>query len=553
MTTLNSTFGELAILDRAALYIPHALYSLQLAPDVVSSVLLVASAVALITLGSYSTVCQPKTAQDPCDDTSSPLWDVTDRDDCPLYFTLAEQAAECNADLIGAKTALLLAAGAAGALYTLDYILRHYDISGIRAINFYFAAMIVPCGTITFLWMLGVALRSVGYALGLPRNLGYFFPRFRLSLSSEDRLPIGFVEPFDERKLGLNERTVHHYEWWMRKHNGVQVLRPIPAPQKRIVLMLVADSRFPLALAAALLLLVVFYCHNPQLSADYHLPRPNWLVNNAVATVFALCGCRQIRAPSFSVATLLLVALFAYDVYFVFATPMMEAVAVGAEFPIKLVFPHAPASVKTVADMFNMPYHQLAVARSILGLGDIVVPCVYTSLCLRLDYSLFYARNPQPFHRLRSIGVPVYFCTAVISYAVALATTVTVSQVYGRGQPALLYIVPALLLGVSLVGVIRGEWGEISAYCEHIATYDKALERAEQSAAEASDIPVRVSLQADAVYVFDDDETDDTYVIESDDGDDTDEDLEPLEDALLGAIDLLDEIDLLLFDQRRSG
>lgn len=552
MTTLNSTFAELAPLDRAALYLPHVIYLLRVRPDVVCSGLLVATAVALLIAGSYSTVCQPKSAKDPCDDTSSPLWDSTDRDDCPLYITLADQAAECNADVIGAKTAVLLAAGAAGALYGLDYVLRHFDISALRAINYYFVAMVIPCGTITFQWALGVLLRRVGYGLGLRNNLGFFFPRFRLSVSPEDRLPVGIVEPFDERKLDLNLRTVHHYEQWMWEHNGVKVLRPLPVATRRVKFALVGDLRFPLALAAALVLLAVYYCYNPQLAPGYALPRLNWLVNNAVAAVFALCGCRQLRVASFGVAALLLGALFVYDIYFVFATPMMEAVAVGVEFPLKLVFPHAPETIVAGPDMWRQPFHQLALNRSILGLGDIVIPCVFTSLCLRFDYAQYYARNPQPFHRLRSIGVPVYFCAAVVCYTVALGVTVTVSQVYGRGQPALLYIVPAVLAGVGLVAAARGEVGAISAFSEEIVAYEPAVGAAGEPAAEGSTADC---LQDGAVYVFDGDETDDTYVIEddTDEGDDTDEDREPFDDERFAPMALSDEIDLLLFDQRHDA
>lgn len=550
MTTQNTTFAQLSSLDQVALYLPHVIYLLRLSPDVLSSAILVLSAVALLTAGSYSTVCQPRTAKDPCDDKKSPLWDVTDRDDCPLYFTLADQAAECNSDVIGAKSVILLVAGAAGALYALDYVLRMYGISALRSINYYLVAMVIPCGTVTFQWGLGVVLRAVGHRLGLKHNLGYFFPRFQFSVSAEDRLPVGWIEPFDERKLGLDPRTVEHYKQWMLRHNGVKVLRPLRVDSRHQQIALVTDFRFPLAFFAAVLLLAVYYHHHPQLSGNYAVPQVNWLVNNAVASVFALCGCRQIRAPTFSVAVLLLGALFVYDVYFVFATPMMEAVAMGVELPLKLVFPNAPATVFSAESVWNQPYHRLLLPRSLLGLGDIVVPCVFSSLCLRFDYSQFYAKNaPLSFHRLRSIGVPVYFCTAVACYTLALVVTVTASHVWGRGQPALLYIVPAMFAGVGAVAAFRREIQDVSAYSEIMVAYQKPDTCAGEPVAEGSDTATAVYVQAETVYVFDDDETDDTYVIEED----TDEDEEPFEDDPYDDEDLSDEIDLLLLDQRHDA
>lgn len=547
MTTLNSTFAQLSPLDQAALYLPQVIYQLNLNANVLSSALLVLSAVALVTAGSYATVCQPKTAKDPCDDKNSPLWDVTDRDNCPLYFTLADQAQECNSDLMGAKTVILLVAGATAMMYGLNYILQHYDISVLRVVDYYLVVMVIPTATMSLQWVLGVLLRRVAYLLGLTNNLAYFFPRFRIAVSSEDSLPAGLIEPFDERKLGLDPRTVEHYERWMFQNNSVQVLRALAVPGRKQKVALVADARLPLALAAALVLLAVYYTHNPQLASNYNLPRINWIVNNAVAGVFAFCGCRQLRATSFAIAALLLSALFVYDVYFVFATPMMEAVAMGTELPLKLVFPQSPHTIVSLSDMWTVPYHQLVLGRSILGLGDIVIPCVFISLCLRFDYSQFYKKQPLAFHHLRSIGVPVYFCTAIASYTSALVASVIASQLSGRGQPALLYIVPALFTGVWAVAATRGEIHDLSAFSEVILEYPKAGS-AGKPVAEASGAAIRDGVQDATVYVFDDDETDDTYVIEEE----TDEDEEPFEDEPFDE-DLSDEIDLLLLDQRHAA
>jgi len=69
---------------------------------------------------------------------------------------------------------------------------------------------------------------------------------------------------------------------------------------------------------------------------------------------------------------MLLVLLFFYDIFFVFGTDVMLTVAKGIDAPIKLQFPK--------------DYSEEKPKYSILGLGDIVIPGVFVSLCLRFDF-----------------------------------------------------------------------------------------------------------------------------------------------------------------------
>jgi len=69
---------------------------------------------------------------------------------------------------------------------------------------------------------------------------------------------------------------------------------------------------------------------------------------------------------------MLLILLFFYDIFFVFGTDVMLTVAKGIDAPIKLQFPK-DFSGKTSK-------------YAILGLGDIVIPGVFVSLCLRYDF-----------------------------------------------------------------------------------------------------------------------------------------------------------------------
>ena len=70
---------------------------------------------------------------------------------------------------------------------------------------------------------------------------------------------------------------------------------------------------------------------------------------------------------------MLLILLFFYDIFFVFGTDVMLTVAKGIDAPIKLLFPKV---AKAEGDS----------KFSLLGLGDIVIPGIFVSLCLRFDF-----------------------------------------------------------------------------------------------------------------------------------------------------------------------
>ena len=75
---------------------------------------------------------------------------------------------------------------------------------------------------------------------------------------------------------------------------------------------------------------------------------------------------------NFRNGTTLLILLFFYDIFFVFGTDVMVTVAKSIDAPIKLKFPK---------DLLADPPKY-----SILGLGDIVLPGVFISMCLRFDF-----------------------------------------------------------------------------------------------------------------------------------------------------------------------
>ena len=85
---------------------------------------------------------------------------------------------------------------------------------------------------------------------------------------------------------------------------------------------------------------------------------------------------------NFKIGVGLLVGLFFYDIFWVFGTDVMFTVAKNIDGPIKLLFPKTLPVVNT-SDL------------SLLGLGDIVIPGIFISLCLRFDFVNAFTKDTK--------------------------------------------------------------------------------------------------------------------------------------------------------------
>ncbi|TNJ30341.1 Signal peptide peptidase [Giardia muris] len=158
----------------------------------------------------------------------------------------------------------------------------------------------------------------------------------------------------------------------------------------------------------------------------------NWLISNILAAVVALHLMLYIRFTSLGYSSILLMAFFVYDVFFVFYTPVMTTVATSINIPIKLVWPRSLTNFTLLGSAQEKDRY------SFLGLGDIVIPGLYLTLLVRMEETLKIA--PE------SLSRP--FCVArrgLFAYGLALVTTVSSLLFMKVAQPALLYIVPAIL------------------------------------------------------------------------------------------------------------
>ncbi|XP_058785112.1 signal peptide peptidase-like [Vicia villosa] len=164
--------------------------------------------------------------------------------------------------------------------------------------------------------------------------------------------------------------------------------------------------------------------------------RKHWLANNILGLAFCIQGIEMLSLGSFKTGAILLAGLFVYDIFWVFFTPVMVSVAKSFDAPIKLLFP--------TADLIR-PF-------SMLGLGDIVIPGIFVALALRFDVS-----RGKP---------PQYFKSAFLGYTFGVVLTIVVMNWFQAAQPALLYIVPAVIGFLAAHCIWNGEVKQLLEFDE---------------------------------------------------------------------------------------
>ncbi|XP_036307613.1 signal peptide peptidase-like 2C isoform X2 [Pipistrellus kuhlii] len=173
-----------------------------------------------------------------------------------------------------------------------------------------------------------------------------------------------------------------------------------------------------------------------------------WLLQDALGIAYCLFVLQRVRLPKLKNCTFFLLALLAFDVFFVFITPLftrtgesiMVEVASGPtdslsheRLPMVLKVPQLSFSALTLCDQHF----------TILGFGDIVVPGFLVAYCHRFDVQM-HSRQ-------------VYFVACTVAYAVGLLVTFAAMVLTQMGQPALLYLVSSTLLTSLAVATCRQE------------------------------------------------------------------------------------------------
>lgn len=259
-------------------------------------------------------------------------------------------------------------------------------------------------------------------------------------------------------------------------------------------------------------------------TADLAAHHGNFTLSNAIACLLAADILQLVGVSSFRVAAVLLFGLLAYDVFWVFGSPMaigenvMLQVATSDSLvgPTRLIFPRIAGSAGEAA---SFPF-------SLLGLGDVAVPGLLACLALRYDASRCVDMRARGMaaaeaiqeaidsldpcatgdeiaqttgdaaiaaydriadleleQRNRTLGQSTtgssetiylasdavlyqrhYFVPVMVAYVLGLGAAFAANAVTGLGQPALLYLVPATLGAVGLVAASRNDLRKVWAY-----------------------------------------------------------------------------------------
>ena len=229
----------------------------------------------------------------------------------------------------------------------------------------------------------------------------------------------------------------------------------------------------------------------------------HWILTNLQGFAVSYAALQLMSPTTFATGSLILGALFCYDIWAVFFTPLMVTVAKNLDQPIKLVFPRPDVPGKT-------PEEPPVQSFSMLGLGDIVLPGIMIGLALRFDLYLYYLRKQMKAQKaanesdgqatnqdtvekapyvsvtghwgdrfwtywlpasllppqLRSSFPKPYFTSSMIGYVTGMLTTLGVMSVFQHAQPALLYLVPGVLISLWGTALLRGELKEMWEFSE---------------------------------------------------------------------------------------
>lgn len=173
-----------------------------------------------------------------------------------------------------------------------------------------------------------------------------------------------------------------------------------------------------------------------------------WVIQDFLGVTFCINILRIIQMPNLKICGALLIALFVYDIFFVFITPLITSsgksimvdVATGGssktgeQLPMVFQVPRLTSSPLNVCDL----------PMSLLGFGDVIIPGLLIGFNHGID--------------LKVQSKKIYFTASVIGYGVGLLFTFAALYFMATGQPALLYLVPCTLVPTMLIGCCRGEF-----------------------------------------------------------------------------------------------
>eukprot|EP00980_Cylindrotheca_fusiformis_P007925 scaffold1697_cov120-Cylindrotheca_fusiformis.AAC.7 len=192
-----------------------------------------------------------------------------------------------------------------------------------------------------------------------------------------------------------------------------------------------------------------------------------WITQDIFGMTVAIMFLGALKLYSIRIATWFLVAVFFYDIFFVFITPfftsngesvMLSVVGDSDTIVDDFCFKYPESSdctgITSLPMILTFPHiNDWTGGSAILGLGDILLPGFLVSYTARVDAAARLLGR----HTSVDVYVPEkwyqgYFFPLSVAYAIGLLITFSVLWATGDGQPALLYLAPSCLLAMFIVG-----------------------------------------------------------------------------------------------------
>ena len=191
--------------------------------------------------------------------------------------------------------------------------------------------------------------------------------------------------------------------------------------------------------------------------------KKNWILNNILGMAFSIFGIENLALGEFKVGMILLCLLFFYDIFWVFYTPVMVSVAKNIEGPVKLMFPKLKEAIELMRkekgednQYAGKPYDPREY--NMIGLGDIVIPGIYVALMLRFDIYLYKKAKKNISQFGFSFKTMKYFLITFIFYNLGIIITLCSMYFFNHAQPALLYLVPCVLISSTLMALAQKDF-----------------------------------------------------------------------------------------------
>ncbi|CAF3183641.1 unnamed protein product [Rotaria sp. Silwood2] len=236
------------------------------------------------------------------------------------------------------------------------------------------------------------------------------------------------------------------------------------------------------AMSISLTLVIIWYVYR---HTDWA-----WILQNILGAGICITVTSVYRLGNMRAITIILLAFFLYDIFFVFITPYIPIFqqssnpsnssstttvrpSIGSSSsssntytisrkPIRnpSVMEQVALGIGTNGEVVPLlfilpafiPENEVdpcaTIQKSMLGYGDIILPGILLTFCKIFDI----ASNNR---------WPIYYIQSIISYFIGLSLTHVALYLMNTAQPALLYLVPCLLLSTIITGLCRRELKEL--------------------------------------------------------------------------------------------